>query len=79
MLNAGEQFQSLTWEDSKCREATKPVDHNSTESVLPGASALKQEKPLQREPRTPHLESTPSGQNWRKPMQTTKIQHSQNK
>ena len=63
----GTQVQSLVQEDPTCRRATKPVRHNCWACTVepachnywarvPRACAPQQEKPLQREARTPQLE-----------------------
>ena len=87
----GTQVQALVQEDPTCRGATKPVRHNywacepqllnpcaaTTEARTPRASALQQEKPPMRSPRTATM-STPHSPQLEKSLRTaTKTQHSQ--
>ena len=43
----GTQVWSLVWEDLTCHGATKPESHNCTETHLPRAHALQQQRPPQ--------------------------------
>ena len=53
----GIQVQVLVWEDSTAAEQLSQWV-TTTEARMPGASASQQEKPPQREERTPQLESS---------------------
>ena len=70
----GTQVRALVWEDPTCHGATKPMHHNcwacaiepggpTTEARKPRVPAPQQEKPLQREARTPQRRVAPARRN----------------